>query len=195
MCAGTGQKSIAGTTKMVVVISGITGPRSSAASPRPYFPEQEWLGGALGLCAWRGACPGRASLTPRRILLCTPGLGRAVPKAWPGAHDVLAPLRGKQPLGRHRSAFALLECSPHCRSALCSRVGEGQQDPAPGRPGTWRASSFPFPGCLWRGWGLSASQLGSWRILNPPGLQGQPCHPLVYAGHQGLDFLSFKTET
>lgn len=67
------------------------------------------------------------------------------------AHGVRAPLCGKQPLGHHLSAFALLECSPHCRSALCSRVGEGQQDPAPGRPGTWRAASFPFPGCLLAG--------------------------------------------
>ena len=76
------------------------------------------------------------------------------------AHAVRAPLCGKQPLGHHLSAFALLECSPHCRSALCSRVGEGQQDPAPGRPGTWRAASFPFPGCL---------LAGAWVVCIPAG--------------------------
>lgn len=99
------------------------------------------------LCATAGAHPGRRGRSPK------PGSR---------AHDVLAPLCEKQPLGHQRSAFGLLECSPNCRSALCSRVGEGQQDSAPGRPRTWRAASFPFPGCLLAGAGdvcIPAGQL------------------------------------
>lgn len=79
-----------------------------------------------------------------------------------GSRCSRAPLR-EAATGPPPQCFRFAGMSPphtHWRSALCSRVGEGQQDPAPGRPGTWRAASFPFPGCL---------LAGAWVVCIPAG--------------------------
>lgn len=109
---------------------------------------------------------------------------RATAGAHPGrrgqSHDVLSPLCGKQPPGHHRSAFGLLECSPNRRSALCSRVGEGQQDSAPGRPRTWRAASFPFPGCLLAGAGVVCIPAGQLEDTGPAWTPGPALPPTSF---------------
>lgn len=63
--------------------------------------------------------------------------------------------------------------------------GRGSRTWLQGALGLGGQPAFRSQGAFWRGRGLSASQLGSWRILDPPGLQGQPCHPLAARSASG----------
>lgn len=64
--------------------------------------------------------------------------------------------------------------------------GRGSRTQLQGALGLGGRPAFRSQGAFWRGRGLSASQLGSWRILDPPGLQGQPCHPLASCSASGV---------
>lgn len=86
--------------------------------------------------------------------------------------------------GRALDACSLLECS-RSRSALCSRDGGGPAGTGlQGAPGTWRAASFLFPGCLLveAAGGCLSPRLGSCRHWTGPlGSGASPASSLMHA--------------
>lgn len=73
--------------------------------------------------------------------------------------------------------------------------GRGSRTRLQGAQGLGGRPAFRSQGAFWRGRGLSASQLGSWRILDPPGLQGQPCQPLASCSAAEACFFICKSGT
>lgn len=146
------------------------------------------------LCAWRGACPGQASLTLQRIPCVQ--LRVHTPAGAGGPTMFSRPSAGSS----HQVITAVLSvcwnAPPTAEVHFVPEWGRGSRTGLQGALGLGGRPAFRSQGAFWRGRGLSASQLGSWRILDPPGLQGQPCHPLASCfAWGGVDFLICKIGT